>query len=484
MRYTNIATAKPFEGTPKINLADVYGASPSKPIILRVPVTGQRPITYSAQNLPAGLELKDGILSGKIEKEGDYTVVLCAQNELGCTQKNLTFEIKENHIQLTPLMGFTSWNAFASGVSQEKIEGVARKMVESGISEYGYSHVNIDSGWQKEYGGKYDAIMPNDKFPDMKKLCDTVHSYGLKAGIYSTPMREALGCPAELKSIPGCTQGEADELFSQRKWTRIGTERKEANCVKQWEEWEFDYLKYDWYPADPYNAEMMRKELIKAKRDFGFNISSKAPFDYVNYWSRYCQSYRCNEDSRGYWQNFLEIYESYDEFIPAIQKGHFFDLDMLDFGTCGLFSRGIEYTEDEMLCSYSLRAFMASPIQISSTLENLDEFELSVYCNEEVIAINQDALCAPAIPVLKIEKGKTCIHAYKRRMSDGGFAIVVFNLGDSIENITIHFDGVMSIRDVWAKKDMGQEKELSYLFMRPHTVRMFRMTKVAGEDEK
>lgn len=484
MRYTNIAIAKPFEGEPKINLADIYGASPSKPIILRVPVTGERPITYGAENLPVGLKLENGIITGSVEKEGDYEVVLTAKNSLGETKKTLTFEIKENHIQLTPLMGFTSWNAFASEVSQKGMEDVAQRMVELGITEYGYSFVNIDSGWQKEYGGKYDAIMPNEKFPDMKKYCDTIHGYGLKAGIYSTPMREALGCPAGLTSIPGCTQGEGDELFSQRKWTRIGVERKEANCVKQWEEWEFDYLKYDWFPADPYNAEMMRKELIKAKRDMGFNISSKAPFDYVNYWSRYCQSYRCNEDSRGYWQNFMEIYDSYEEFIPTIRKGHFFDLDMLDFGTCNLFPRGVEYTEDEILCSYSLRAFMGSPIQISSTLENLDEFELSVYCNEEVIAINQDTAFAPAIPFLMVEKGKKCIHAYKKRLADGGFAIMVLNLGDTIENITIHLDEEMAIRDVWAKKDMGQAKELSYMFMRPHTVRIFRMSKTEGENVK
>lgn len=477
MHYTNIAIAKPFDGEPKINLADIYGASPNKPILLRIPVTGQRPITYRAENLPEGMELNNGILTGKIEQEGEYTVTLCAENELGSTQKNLTFEIRENHIQLTPLMGFTSWNAFANRVTQEKIEDVAKKMIESGIAEYGYSHVNIDSGWQKEYGGKYDAIMPNDHFPDMKKMCDTIHGYGLKCGIYSTPMKIALGCPPELTSIPGCTQGEDDELFSQRKWTRIGTVRKEKNNVKQWEEWEFDYLKYDWYPSDPYNAEMMRRELIQSNRDFGFNIGTKAPFDYVNYWSKYCQSYRCNDDSRGYWQNFIDIYNTYDEFIPAIQKGHFFDLDMLDIGTCNLFGDRKEYTEDEQICVYSLRAFMSSPIQISSTLENLDEFELSIYCNEEVIAINQDTAFAPAIPVLKIEKEKKCIHAYKKRLADGGFAIMVLNLGDTIEDVTIHFDEEMVIRDVWAKKNMGQAKALSYMFMRPHTVRMFRMYK-------
>ena len=44
MRYTKIATAQPFSGTPKINIASVFGASPNKPFILRILVTGQRPV--------------------------------------------------------------------------------------------------------------------------------------------------------------------------------------------------------------------------------------------------------------------------------------------------------------------------------------------------------------------------------------------------------------------------------------------------------
>ena len=47
-------------------------------------------------------------------------------------------------------------------------------------------------------------------------------------------------------------------------------------------------------------------------------------------------------------------------------------------------------TEDEQIVAYTMRAFLNSPIQISSTLEAVDEFELSLYCNEEIIAINQD----------------------------------------------------------------------------------------------
>jgi hypothetical protein len=47
--------------------------------------------------------------------------------------------------------------------------------------------ININDAWQGKRGGKFNALEGNEKFPDMKKLCDEIHALGLKAGIYSTP---------------------------------------------------------------------------------------------------------------------------------------------------------------------------------------------------------------------------------------------------------------------------------------------------------
>lgn len=484
MHFTEIAIAKPFEGAPKINHADVFGASPNKPIILRVPVTGERPITYGAENLPEGLTLENGIITGKVAKEGVYTVTLTAENALGRDEKRVDFEIFENKVLLTPLLGFTSWNAFGPEVTQADIEGIAKTFVESGLSEYGYSYVNTDSGWQGSYGGKFDAIMPNYKFPDMKKMTDTIHSYGLKAGIYSNPMLHGFGCPDEFEWIPGCTQGEADIMFAET-GTGIGTIRKEKNNAQQWEEWGFDYLKYDWYPCDPYNAELMRRELIKLNRDFGFCVTLRARAEYHKYWEKYCNSYRCNPDSIGTWENLLDIERTYFEFIEYINRGHYFDLDMMDIGQCRLFEQlnyiykpNFGFTEDEQLIVYSIRAFMGSPIQISSTFEKLNEFELSMFCNEEIIAINQDKGGYAAKPYMIVEEGKKKIHVFTKKLADGSTAIAVFNLGETQENVKVYFDGHSHIRDVWAKKDMDDCKTLSIELMQPHTVRIFKVTQI------
>lgn len=475
MRKTKIAIATPFEGSPKINLADVYGASPNKPILLKIPVTGKRPLTYLAENLPEGLKLEDGIISGKVAEQGIYKVTLTAENELGRDEKKLTFEIYKDKVLLTPLLGFTSWNAFGENVSQEKMTDIAERMTELGICEYGYSYINTDSGWQKEYGGKYDAIMPNEKFPDMKKMTDKIHGLGLKCGIYSTPMLTAWGCPGELESIPGCTCGEPDIRFADTNGG-IGIIRKEKNNALQWEEWGFDYLKYDWNPTDPYNAELMRQELIQTGRDFGFCVTVNALPEYHSYWEKFCNSYRCNCDAHGSWENVLTIYKTYEKFMDYVNKGHYFDLDMLDVGTGDLWEADFSLSEDEQLVSYSLRAFLGSPIQISSNLKHVDEFELSMYCNDEIIAINQDCGFYTARLFWRMEKENSIIHGYRKKLLNGDYAIALFNLGEKKENVTIYLDENSKIRDVWAKEDMKEAERIS-AEMYPHTVRIFRISK-------
>lgn len=482
MRYTEIAVAKPFEGAPKINLADVYGASPQKPLLLKIPVTGARPVSYGAKNLPEGLTLENGVITGSVENEGSYTVVLTAENALGKAEKELTIEIKKDTVLLTPLMGFTSWNAFGFNVSQEKIENAAQKMTDLGICEYGYNYINIDSGWQGEYGGKYDAIMPNEKFPDMKGFCERMHSLGYKCGIYSTPMLNAFGCSMDYVPLPpGCTRGEPDDRFADERGG-IGVIRKEKNNALQWAEWGFDYLKYDWRPSDPYNAELMRKELIATDRDFGFCVTVKARPEYHTYWEKYCNSYRCNIDSLGDWDNFMEIYKSYFDFIDYINKGHYFDLDMLDLGQCDVLKNEYNkpdygFTEDEQVVVYTLRAITSSPIQLSTNFEAVNEFELSVYCNEEIIAINQDSAFCAAKPYMILEEGKKIIHVFKKKLVGGDYAIAVFNLGETEENVKVYLDEISAVRDLWAKKDLKKSDNIS-IYMYPHTTRVFRVSKI------
>ena len=134
---TRIAIARPFEGKPQINLPSIIGASSKKPILIRIATTGQRPIKYETINLPNGISLKENILQGTIENDGNYEITLIAKNALGTNEKKIILEIKDQNVLVTPLLGFTTWNAFESAVTQNDVENIASCLVELGITEYG-----------------------------------------------------------------------------------------------------------------------------------------------------------------------------------------------------------------------------------------------------------------------------------------------------------------------------------------------------------
>ena len=321
--------------------------------------------------------------------------------------------------------------------------------------------------------------MPNFKFPDMKAMTDEIHSLGLKCGIYSTPMLKAWGCPIMYPSIPGCTVGAPDKRFTDMNGG-IGVIRKEANNVKQWEAWGFDYLKYDWDPTDPVNADLMREELLKSSRDFGFCVTVKAMPEYHDYWSKYTSSYRSNGDSLGYWSNLIDIYKTRFKFAQYFAKGHYFDLDMLDIGTCNYDKVRRDFTEDEVIVAYTMRAFLNSPIQISSTLEDVDGFELSVYCNDEIIAINQDAAFSAPTLVMQSDGTDGTLDIYEKLLEDGSYSYAYFNLTEDEIEIKSIFGGECEVRDVWAKEDIAKAAELT-LSLFPHTVRVIKTTKRIAE---
>ncbi len=219
--------------TPRINGANVFGVRPGSPFMFTIPATGERPMTFSAQNLPHGLKLdpQTGRITGALSAKGEFTVTLRAKNSLGAAEKKFRI-ICGDQIALTPPMGWNSWNCFAGAVSAEHVKSAADAMVKSGLINHGWTYINVDDFWQNHrdsrdptlHGPFRDAqgvIVPNSRFPDMKGLADYIHNLGLKAGLYSSPGPWTCG---------GCAAS----------W------QHEQQDAQTYAKWGFDYLKYDW----------------------------------------------------------------------------------------------------------------------------------------------------------------------------------------------------------------------------------------------
>ncbi len=463
-----IAKRSPFAGAPVITSPSVIGCSPDKPMLYRLTAIGSRPIAFAVSGLPDGLALDGQIITGEPKFGGRFELTVTAENGEGQAVKTIRLEVFPGNIRRTPLLGFTSWNAYATKVSQELLLRTADTMEETGLNDYGYQYINVDSSWQGEYGGEFNAIQPCGRFPDIAAMTRELHRRGFLCGIYSSPFIEPWGCPSDRKSIPGCTVAPPDPRFPSNNGG-IGLDRREKNNVLQWTAWGIDYLKYDWGPTDPVNAEYMRKALDESPRDIAYCITVMAMPADAEYWRRNAASWRCCPDTDGKWETVKRTADAYLPWQRISGHGHYMDLDMLAIGKMEQFT--CELTEDEMVFDYSLRAFLCSPIQMSSRLDEATEFELDLYENEEVIALNQDGLLTA--PVLLASDGE--LRVYGRPLEGGDLGIAVFNASDGEKTVVTTFGKTGTVRDVWQKKDLCRSDRIDTVCA-PHAAYLYRIS--------
>ena len=473
-----ILTPKPAR-TPRINGAKVFGLRPGSKCLYNIAATGDRPMTFSIDKLPKGLKLnaETGQITGSVKKEGTYRMMVTATNALGSYTRELRIVVGDK-LALTPPMGWNSWNCWARDVTQEQVLSSARAMVSSGLVNHGWTYINIDDGWQGKRGGKWNAIQPNEKFPDMKALTREVHDMGLKLGIYSVPWvgTYAAHIGSYSDNPDGVNQWIKDGLHNenyryQKPNGDYWKDRKEFYLhgkysfveadVKQWEEWEIDYLKYDWNPNTRFHTKEMFDALRKLDRDIILSLSNTAPLADAPFFMEHSECWRTTGDIRDTWKSINSIGFSQDKWIPFCRPGAWPDADMLVVGLVG-WGPKLHYTKltpDEQYTHMSLWALFASPLLIGCDMARLDDFTLSLLTNDEVIEVNQDPLGYHAVPVWRKSDNSQVI--YVKHLEDGSLAVGMFNRGNKPANISINprmlglYDGNRTVRDLWRQKDVG-----------------------------
>ena len=473
-----ILTPKPAR-TPRINGAKVFGLRPGSKCLYNIAATGDRPMTFSIDKLPKGLKLnaETGQITGSVKKEGTYRMMVTATNALGSYTRELRIVVGDK-LALTPPMGWNSWNCWARDVTQEQVLSSARAMVSSGLVNHGWTYINIDDGWQGKRGGKWNAIQPNEKFPDMKALTREVHDMGLKLGIYSVPWvgTYAAHIGSYSDNPDGVNQWIKDGLHNenyryQKPNGDYWKDRKEFYLhgkysfveadVKQWDEWEIDYLKYDWNPNTRFHTKEMFDALRKLDRDIILSLSNTAPLADAPFFMEHSECWRTTGDIRDTWKSINAIGFSQDKWIPFCRPGAWPDADMLVLGLVG-WGPKLHYTKltpDEQYTHMSLWALFASPLLIGCDMARLDDFTLSLLTNDEVIEVNQDPLGYHAVPVWRKSDNSQVI--YVKHLEDGSLAVGMFNRGNKPANISINprmlglYDGNRTVRDLWRQKDVG-----------------------------
>jgi alpha-galactosidase len=442
---------------PRINGPKVYGARPGHPFLFRIPATGERPMQFRADGLPAGLSLnvETGIITGVAREKGDYRVTLRAMNTRGVGERSFRIVVGEK-IALTPPLGWNSWNCFASAVDDQKVRQAADAMVKSGLINHGWSYINIDDCWSinprsndsATAGIPRDAngmINTNRKFPDMKALAEYVHSLGLKIGIYSSP--GPLTCA-------GFTASYQHEL----------------NDARSFGAWGIDYLKYDWcsygqFARDTARAEYqkpyraMRAALDSVKRDIVYSLCQYG-MDQVWEWGDDVggNCWRTTGDITDTWQSMSSIGFGQDGHEPYAGPGHWNDPDMLVVGHVGWGPQlhPTRLTPNEQITHITLWSLLCSPLLIGCDMTRLDDFTLALLTNDEVLDVNQDPLGKQA----KRVRVNGVLEVWAKEMEDGSRAVGLFNRGQKRSDVTVAWSdlgvtGKLDVRDLWQQKDIG-----------------------------
>lgn len=410
-----------FLGKPTIFAPNEIGNYPNTPFLYKIPVTGERPITISINNLPEGLvfNANTNIITGNIKNAGSKTITIKATNKQGSTSKDVTLVFGDK-LCLTPPLGWNSWNVYAQNVSEDIILKVADEMQKNGMQDVGYEYINLDDFWHadhREADGrpKADSL----KFPHgIKWLADHLHNKGFKLGIYSCAGNKTCG-------------------------ERFGSYGYEEIDAKQYAEWGIDLLKYD-YCFVPKGKAIAIPRFIKmgtALRNSGRSIvysvcewGKNEPWLWAD--SAHAHYYRTTDDIFDRWngvsfgyEGVFSIVNQNEKLVNYAKPGHWNDPDMLlvaNYGNgiaTGKRKRFKGLSDTQYGSHFAMWCFMNAPLLSSADPAKLNKPSLNLLLDSTLLSIQQDVSNKQAALLSK----KQGIYVFKKELANNKTAFLIVN---------------------------------------------------------
>lgn len=329
-------------------------------------------------------------------------------------------------IQLTPPMGWNSWNTFGTNISEDTLKTAADALVETGLRDAGYNYFVVDDTWAlRERGGDGRIIPDPSKFPNgIKAVSDYVHSKGMKFGIYS--------CAGTMT----CAQYP-------------GSYEYEFIDAETFAKWGVDFLKYDYcFKPEHEKGELLYRRmglaLANCGRDILFSACSWGNDDSKS-WIKTtgAHMWRSTHDVMDSWESVKMRAKEQFELQKYNGQGCFNDMDMLVVGMNGKGNVGLCASSfTQYRTHFALWALLGSPLMIGCDIRSAGGEVLGLLKNKEMIAINQDpAYRQPFILggfrnfCVGVDEDRFC---YAKFLANGDIAIGMFNLSDEPANLFFH----------------------------------------------
>ncbi len=157
--------------------------------------------------------------------------------------------------------------------------------------------------------------------------------------------------------------------------------------------------------------------------------------------------YDCQGKYTNGWKSLLDKQVSLEKYAGP---GHWNDPDMLEVGNGNM-------TLPESRAHFSLWCILAAPLMAGNDVRHMKDEVRDILTNREAIAVDQDPLGKQGFRALR-EEGK---EIWAKELSGGDWAVCVLNSGPETAKLDIDWTkldflhGPYSVRDLWAKQDVG-----------------------------
>ncbi|HUA03403.1 MAG TPA: NEW3 domain-containing protein [Solirubrobacteraceae bacterium] len=384
---------------------------------------------------------------------------VCAVALAGTAQ---TAAAEGNGLAATPPMGWNDWYSSYCSVSAQLVELTAQEMAGNGMKAAGYDYVNIDDCWMAPSRDAAGNLVPDPtRFPNgIAPVAAYVHSLGMKLGIY-----EDAGTTT-CAHLPGSYGHEAQDAATFAAWG-------------------VDYVKYDRcnipYTDFPGESEQQVQQTLYTRmsdalkatgRPMIFSMCNPDPGDDPWLWGAPISNlWRTTTDIEDNFGSMLGNFEGTVGLYRDAGPGAWNDPDLLQIGNGG--SSLLEYTSE-----FSLWAEMAAPLIASTNIGTLTAAERAIYENSNVIAVDQDPLGRPGVPISRADG----LWVMTKTLSDGSRAVLLFNSTNTAATIATTATAVgLPARRVYGMQNLwtnavSQTGGGITAFVPGHGVAMFRVS--------
>jgi len=399
-----------------------------------------------------------------------------------------------------PYMGWTSWSFYGKSVNMGDVQKQADYMINN-LFAYGYTYINIDSGWRDGVDSCARAKADTSKFPTgIAGAATYVHNdansktkvTGLKIGIYLVPGIAVSAYDANdmicgtsytvrdiaIKSEPGNTlgAGNSDSTYA------IDFTKVDANTGKLLgdeylqtladlvAEWGVDFIKLDFVGPGggldgKVNTTLYVQHLHKAlqnnasHRNIWLELSNSLNINYAKqWWVPNANGWRIDGDveRNPLWGRVLTRFTDAPKWAQYAGPGGWNDLDAVMVGL----DKDTPLTETEDQTVFTLWSISCAPLYLGADMTSFSGKNaglLPLITNPEVIAVDQAGHVAT--PALGTE-GKTQ-QIWSVQNPDGTYIVALFNLDSKSDTISVPWaklgiTDTPDVRDLWARKDLGR----------------------------